>query len=154
MHMRWLKSKRGISPILATLLLIVIAVAAIVVTYAWVMMYMGTTTTQAGVLLKIDNIWFDSVTNVTKINVRNAGDSDTKLVDVYVGTSSENMVRVTDDSNLGSGKPISGVSGGDNTVTITISWPNNFGDMWTEGTRYYFKVVPQHGEAVTASAVP
>jgi len=152
--MRWLKSKRGISPILATLLLIVIAVAAIVVTYAWVMMYMGTTTTQAGVLLKIDNIWFDSVTNVTKINVRNAGDSDTKLVDVYVGTSSENMVRVTDDSNLGSGKPISGVSGGDNTVTITISWPNNFGDMWTEGTRYYFKVVPQHGEAVTASAVP
>ena len=154
MHMRWLKSKRGISPILATLLLIVIAVAAIVVTYAWVMMYMGTTTTQAGVLLKIDNIWFDSVTNVTKINVRNAGDSDTKLVDVYVGTSSENMVRVTDDSDLGSGKPISGVSGGDNTVTITISWPNNFGDMWTEGTRYYFKVVPQHGEAVTASAVP
>ncbi|HDI06936.1 MAG TPA: hypothetical protein ENF76_01060 [Candidatus Bathyarchaeota archaeon] len=154
MHMRWLKSKRGISPILATLLLIVIAVAAIVVTYAWVMMYMGTTTTQAGVLLKIDNIEFNSATNVTKVYVRNAGDSDTKLVDVYMGTSSENMVRVTDDSDLGSGKPISGVSGGDNTVTITISWPNNFGDMWTEGTRYYFKVVPQHGEAVTASAVP
>ena len=154
MHMRWLKSKRGISPILATLLLIVIAVAAIVVTYAWVMMYMGTTATQAGVLLKIDNIEFNSATNVTKIYVRNAGDSDTKLVDVYMGTSSENMVRVTDDSDLGSGKPISGVSGGDNTVTITISWPNDFGDIWTEGTRYYFKVVPQQGEAVTASAVP
>jgi len=35
-----LKSKKAISPILATLLLIVIAVAAIVVTYAWVMTYM------------------------------------------------------------------------------------------------------------------
>lgn len=154
MSMKWLKSKRGISPILATLLLIVIAVAAIVVTYAWVMMYMGTTTTQAGVLLKIDNVEFNSATNVTRIYVRNAGDSDTKLVDVYIGTSSENMARVTDDSDLGSGKFISGVSGTDNTVTVTVSWPNDFGDMWTEGTRYYFKVVPQHGEAVTASAVP
>ncbi|MGQ9744095.1 MAG: archaellin/type IV pilin N-terminal domain-containing protein, partial [Candidatus Bathycorpusculaceae bacterium] len=35
-----LKSKKAISPILATLLLIVIAVAAIVVTYAWIMTYM------------------------------------------------------------------------------------------------------------------
>ncbi len=41
-------SNKAISPILATLLLIVIAVAAIVITYAWITTYMGTTTQQAG----------------------------------------------------------------------------------------------------------
>lgn len=39
-----LRSRKGISPILATLLLIVIAVAAIVVTYAWIMAYTATVT--------------------------------------------------------------------------------------------------------------
>ena len=33
--------KSGISPIMATLLLIVIAIAAIIVTYAWITAYMG-----------------------------------------------------------------------------------------------------------------
>ena len=41
---RKLRSRRGISPILATLLLIVIAVAAVVVTYAWIMTYTTTVT--------------------------------------------------------------------------------------------------------------
>ncbi|UCC33006.1 MAG: hypothetical protein JSW53_04235 [Candidatus Bathyarchaeota archaeon] len=41
---RKLGSRKGISPILATLLLIVIAVAAIVVTYAWIMTYTTTVT--------------------------------------------------------------------------------------------------------------
>jgi archaeal flagellin N-terminal-like domain len=48
------KSKKAISPILATLLLIVIAVAAIVVTYAWLMTYMSSAGEQAGVFLKKD----------------------------------------------------------------------------------------------------
>ena len=43
-----LKAKKGISPILATLLLIVIAVSAVIVTYAWVMTFTGSTTSQAG----------------------------------------------------------------------------------------------------------
>ena len=43
-----LKSKKAISPILATLLLIVIAVAAIVVTYAWITTFMGSAAQQTG----------------------------------------------------------------------------------------------------------
>jgi flagellin-like protein len=39
-----LHSKKAISPILATLLLVVIAVSAIVVTYAWMTTYMGNAT--------------------------------------------------------------------------------------------------------------
>ena len=51
-----LKSRMGISPILATLLLIVIAVAAIVVTYAWIMTYMSSAGQQAGVQLTLDTV--------------------------------------------------------------------------------------------------
>ena len=153
LHMKWLKSKRGISPILATLLLIVIAVAAIVITYAWVMMYMGTTTHQAGVFLKIDNVQFygeptNDAKNRTKITVRNAGDSDTTIIDVYIGTSSGNLFKVTASSDLGSGKPIS--SGG-GTLDITVNWPNALANSWQSGQTYYFRITPREGEAVTGS---
>jgi len=43
-----LKSKKGVSPIIATLLLIVIAVAAAVVTYSFVMGFIGTGTASQG----------------------------------------------------------------------------------------------------------
>jgi flagellin-like protein len=153
---KWIKSKQGISPILATLLLIVIAVAAIVVTYAWVMMYMGTAAQQAGVYLKIDNVQFygsptDAARNRTKITVRNIGDSSTVIIAVYIGSSSGNLEPVTSSSDLGSGKSISGNGG---TVDITVNWPNDFNTTWSYGQRYYFKVVPRDGEAVIASFKP
>ncbi len=47
MTKRMIKSRKAISPILATLLLVVIAVAAIVVTYAWIMTYMGNASHQS-----------------------------------------------------------------------------------------------------------
>ena len=55
---RMLNSKKAISPILATLLLIVIAVAAIVVTYAWITTYIGNTTQQAGFMPYKANVAF------------------------------------------------------------------------------------------------
>ena len=58
MNKNMLKSKKAISPILATLLLIVIAVAAIVVTYAWIMTYMSSTTQQASEILYNENVRF------------------------------------------------------------------------------------------------
>jgi flagellin-like protein len=51
-------SKKAISPILATLLLVVIAVAAIVMTYAWMNSYMGNTTNQASVMPYKANVAF------------------------------------------------------------------------------------------------
>ncbi|MGB9778860.1 MAG: archaellin/type IV pilin N-terminal domain-containing protein, partial [Candidatus Bathyarchaeales archaeon] len=60
-----LKSKKAISPILATLLLIVIAVAAIVVTYAWIMTYMSNAGTQASVILYKENISWNSTKHET-----------------------------------------------------------------------------------------
>ena len=70
---RMLRSKEGISPILATLLLIVIAVAAVIVTYAWVMTFTGTQTTTAGKMIKFDSAVINANSEIVTVYVRNWG---------------------------------------------------------------------------------
>jgi flagellin-like protein len=129
-------SKKAISPILATLLLIVIAVAAIVVTYAWVMTYMTSTGTQAGIMLRKDAVsWSDGLIT---IYVRNVGTADATIDAVYIGTSSTNMTlqsTVTYNPTT-----IVEKNGGNITITVTYSW--------TSKTTYYFRIVPKVGEAL------
>src|SRR3989304_10408882 len=85
---RMLNSKKAISPILATLLLIVIAVAAIVVTYAWITTYMGTTTQQAGFMPYKANVAFVTGTpEKITIDIGNSGTSSGNIVQVYFGIS-------------------------------------------------------------------
>jgi flagellin-like protein len=130
-----LRSKRAISPILATLLLVVIAVAAIVVTYAWVMTYMNALTEQAGVSLKYEAMSWP--TNATiKLYVSNAGTSDATVDRVYIGTSSSNLDRQTSLTY----EPLNGaVAAQGDPVSITIDY------SWSTGTMYYFRVVPKVG---------
>ncbi len=138
---RILKSRRAISPILATLLLIVIAVAAIVVTYAWVTTYMGSTTQQAGVILYKENVRFSGSTTV--ITLGNSGTANTRVVRVYVGDSASNMTDVTSSvtPSLTSGVPLSVGS----SATFTVAWPNALAGNWTVGSTYYFRIVPNPG---------
>jgi flagellin-like protein len=137
----FLNSKKAISPILATLLLIVIAVAAIVVTYAWISTYMSSATRQAGVILYNENVRFD--TDATEITVGNSGTSDTRIVRVWLGNSSGSMMDVTSDTDItGSGTllPAGGIA------TITVNWPNDVASAWQQGENYYFRVVPNPGQ--------
>ncbi|MGB9854325.1 MAG: archaellin/type IV pilin N-terminal domain-containing protein [Candidatus Bathyarchaeales archaeon] len=126
------KSRKAISPILATLLLIVIAVAAIVVTYAWIMTYMSSAGQQAGVMLTKDNVEWPSGKII--IYVRNTGTSDAVISAVYVGTSAANLTKVNATYD-----PSSSVLADGGVTTITISY------NWQSDTRYYFKVVPNTG---------
>jgi flagellin-like protein len=137
-----LKSKNAISPILATLLLIVIAVAAIVVTYAWIMTYMSGAGEQAGVMLDVENVSWDSAANTTTIVVKNTGTSDAKIVRVYMGTTKENLLNLTSYSDIGTGKTLVAQGG---TATIVIDWPNNLGTIWESNKYYHFNVVPEIG---------
>ena len=138
---KFLNSKKAISPILATLLLIVIAVAAIVVTYAWITTYMGSATSQAGVVLYLENVRFD--TGATEITMGNSGNEETRIVRVWLGDSSGNMTDVTSDTDItGSGKLLTAGS----TATITLDWPNGIDSTWTAGENYYFRVVPNPGQ--------
>jgi flagellin-like protein len=126
------KSKRGISPILATLLLIVIAVAAIVVTYAWIMTYMSSAGHQAGVMLYEANVRFYGNGTKIDIDVGNSGTSDTEILKVYIGTSQSNLQEATT-TDLPKPLPAGSV------VKITLNYP------WTSGTTYYFRIVPKAG---------
>jgi flagellin-like protein len=129
-----MKSRKAISPILATLLLIVIAVAAIVVTYAWIMTYMGNTTSQAGVLLRKDTdrcLW--KTGNVT-IYLRNIGTSDAEIDKVYINSQPQASVSYNPSTK------IVAKDGGTITITVTFSW--------TSGTAYHFTISPKQGEAL------
>jgi len=138
-----LKSKKAISPILATLLLIVIAVAAIVVTYAWIMAYMGSATKEASVILYNENVRFYNST--TEVVIGNSGTGDTRIIRLYLGASSSNLVEITANTNITS----SGISlSAGSTAAIRVDWPNNaVSGNWTAGKTYYFKVVPNPGQA-------
>jgi flagellin-like protein len=134
------KARKAISPILATLLLIVIAVAAIVVTYAWIMTYMGNAGQQAGVILYKANVRFDQNGTRVALDIGNSGTSDTQIIQVYFGTSASNMQNQTTNPTL----PVPLSAKTITTVTITGS------NLWSLGTTYYFKVVSSSGQTLPA----
>jgi flagellin-like protein len=138
-----LKSRRGISPILATLLLIVIAVAAIVVTYAWVMTYMSSAGHEAGVRLTVEAVNWPNNSTI-KLYVRNTGTSDATIDAVYVGTSSTDLQKQTSVTYNPENKVVK--ANGETVMEITISY------SWTSQRTYYFKVAPLTGPAAEFSA--
>ena len=130
-----LKSKKAITPILATLLLIVIAVAAIVVTYAWVMTYLSSAGEHAGVILYKSNINFYGSGTKIDIDIGNSGTADTKIIQVYVGNSSTTLQNQT---ITPSSIPLAAGS----IERATINYP------WKNGTTYYFKIISSTGQAL------
>jgi flagellin-like protein len=70
------RNMRAISPVIATLLMIAIAVVASLVTYAWVMGYMNFTTEKTGKAIQIQSIAQNAVGGKAfTVYVQNVGDS-------------------------------------------------------------------------------
>ena len=67
------KNVKGISPLIATLLLIAIAVAASVITYSWVMSMIGSQSTQAQTQCRIDSVTWNVAGNNVTVVTRNTG---------------------------------------------------------------------------------
>ena len=126
---RFSRSRKAISPILATLLLIVIAVAAIVVTYAWIMTYMGGLTRD--VRLFKAQVNFNGNGSNIDIDIGNSGSTSTTIIKVYVGTSETNMPEQTPTLPQTFPRPLPGKD----IVTITLNY------NWTKGQTYYFKII-------------
>jgi flagellin-like protein len=145
---KMVKSKEGISPILATLLLIVIAVAAVIVTYAWVMTFTTSTTSKAGAVLSLENTRFYNSSGVLKVDImiRNSGTADAKIVDVFNGTSSTNLAKTTATATYTPSTAIA-VAGGSLTITLSPF-------AWVTGTTYYFKVVTDAGLSLPFNEKP
>ena len=77
------KNVKAISPVLSVLMMIAVAVAASLVTYAWVMGYLGFTTNKVGKAIQIQSIARDG-SGLMTVYVQNVGDSDVSLSSVFV----------------------------------------------------------------------
>ncbi len=75
---------RAISPVISVLMMIAVAVAASLVTYAWVMGYLGFTTNKVGKAIQIQSVAYDDPNDAILVYVQNVGDSPVTLSDVYV----------------------------------------------------------------------
>ncbi len=124
------ESKKGIPPILATLLLIFIAVAAVIVTYAWLITFTGSNTQQTGVLLVKENVSWPSTSTISVV-IKNVGTSNAKIMAVYMGTSSANLNLSISASPTPGGTSAIVNAGASTTFTITHTWNAN--------TTYHFK---------------
>jgi flagellin-like protein len=116
-------SNRGISPILATLLLIVIVVAASIAAYSWVQSSTASQLNTASGFIIIENVRFYD-TNHLELTIRNTGTSDVKIDTIYI-------------DNLGQSIDQKIQTKQSKTVTLLYSW--------STGTKYKIKVVSTTG---------
>jgi archaeal type IV pilus assembly protein PilA len=154
------RSIRAISPVIATLLMIAIAVVASLVVYAWVSGYMGFQTNKAGKAIAIP-----SFTGVANVGTPNVGDLVVYVQNVGQGTVEVSAVYVDDvliaDAAL-SYDPISPgkvISEG-NTVEVTIdgsfdlTLKHNIKVTTTDGTFMTTTGKPGTGGAPSTPAGP
>jgi len=133
-------SKKAVSPVIATLLMIAVAVAASVIVYVWSAGLLGTLMGGGGSQVKEQLIveaysWLTAGT--LTLNLRNTGSSSVTVDKVYVaGTSMTFSGTTTIDP---------GVSA---TVTVTIS-----GLSTTPGTAYTIKIVTKTGGVFSYSCI-
>jgi flagellin-like protein len=110
------RNMRAISPVIATLLMIAIAVVASLVTYAWVMGYMNFTTEKTGKAIQIQSTTYSNPSSVDTftIYVQNVGDSDVKFgatTSIFINGAVATSIAFDPSVNLGK----------TNTVKITAS---------------------------------
>ena len=105
------------------------------------MTFIGAQTTAGGVLMDVENVSWNSTSSTTSFVVRNIGTSDARIVRFYAGESVSNLIEVTSNTDLGTGSPLPV----DQTVTVTLSWPNALASSWTNSRTYYFKIAPEAG---------
>jgi flagellin-like protein len=135
------RSKKGISPILATLLLIVIAVAAVIVTYAWVLTFTTTQTTTAGKMIKFDSAFINATSDSATVYVRNWGTEVVTIDKIYIDgidhTGSATGLPTTLNVEATATITLNGVSAGlnfidGNTYKVKITGP---GVSWEESVK-------------------
>lgn len=99
------KSVKAVSPVLSVLMMIAVAVAASLVTYAWVMGYLNFTTAKVGKAIQIQSIAYNETSSPYNllIYVQNVGQGPVKLIDIYVN----------------------GIKQPEGSLTIKIAYPNS-----------------------------
>ena len=84
------RNVKAVSTVLATLLMIAVAVAASLVAYAWVMGYIGGTTGKVGKAIQIQSVASQGTSLL--IYVQNVGQGAVTIQDVYVEGIKQNAI--------------------------------------------------------------
>jgi flagellin-like protein len=139
--------KKGVSPIIATVILVLIAVAAGVMLWLWVSGFASTTPAQQQVLnerIKIDAVQISN--NIVTIYVRNIGNSDVKIGAAYI-LDTTGIIKATNTSTNANKLPT--ISPGSvDTVKVDVSSAG-----LQAGYAYVAKVVTINGVEATYTFV-
>jgi flagellin-like protein len=132
------KNVKAISPVLSVLMMIAVAVAASLVTYAWVMGYLGFTTAKVGKAIQIQSIGIE--TGNLKVYVQNVGDSAVMLQNatcLYVdGVQQTTAIATYTGTSLQKGDT--------STISVAVF-------TVTQGHSYVVRVVTQDGTFTEAT---
>jgi flagellin-like protein len=148
--MKLFRNKKAVSPVIATVLMILVTMAGMAILFGFVISYSDAY--KAGVgssvmeSLTIEDVWFSpnspngvSYTSQVQISVYNAGKVESTITSIYV-----NGLKLTDSDqsdgnfNLKISVPV----GSHTQPPITLYWPNH---IWQKGTTYTFRVATQAG---------
>ena len=134
-------NSKAISPVVATLLLIAIAVAAAIVSYSWIMSMIKTQGSAAQTGIRLEMVKFTGVSNEwINVTIRNVGSTGTKIETLYVTYGSTTYAQdYTSANNIGIGAKRE-ICFGNNAL------PTGFN--WTAGEAYDIKVVTDNGFTV------
>ncbi len=131
------KCRKAVSPVISVLLMIAVAVAASLITYAWVMGYLGSTTGKVGKAIQIQSM--AKTTNVTNsylsVWVQNVGTGPVVLDSLYVN----GILQGT--SGLGVNLPVN------NTQPLAAIWQS----AWAAPNTVDVKVVTTDGTFIEAT---
>jgi len=148
-----LKSKKAISPIIAALLLVAIAVAAAVIAYSWVMGFLGAATattapTQGQIAVENVSGLKDAATSFT-LTVRNTGNKAVTVDVIYItDTNGTSVGSLKSGTGAGTWSGTAAISAG-TTQDYTCRLPSQYTVVKAHG--YTFKVVCTDGTTATAT---
>jgi flagellin-like protein len=137
------RKRKAISPLIATLLLIAIAVAASVLTYSWVMSMVGSQSGQAQTQLRIDTVTWSSLNEADfDLLVRNTGSTSAVVESISIrlntaGSTSYVLGYPTTSSSIDQSKTLVF------KFVASTAVPNTFG--WEYSTSYVIRVTSTTG---------
>jgi flagellin-like protein len=134
-------NEKGVSPVIAVLLMIAIAVAAAILVYVWSMGLIGTLTTGGGSQTReqviVDAYSWNASTNAITLYARNVGSAEVILDAVYVGGDVAS-------TNMGTTLPVLGP-----VIQVDIVPTGTY----TSGVAYTMKVITKTGGVFTFSLI-
>jgi len=145
-----IRNRKAISPLITTLLLIAIAVAASVLTYSWVMSMVGSQSAQAQTQVRIDNVaWTISGTlkDTALLTIRNTGSIAAEIESISIrlnkaGETAYLQKYTTANSiDIGETKPMTWDSTAALATVDYVTYSSSYVIRVTTRTGFYYEMV-------------